>query len=208
MFSSTVDGTFGQVVFTPFEDEYKVPRATEQQIADFEAETDLPLPDDYKAYLLSINGGKVSPRGVAYRYTEEAKKVLGQVLLPTDEILTECVSVVRTFDAIEHPKARAYDLRRSLAHVKAWGRPGLLGIAQDTIGDFIVLDLNDGDFYGSVHYLTIQGVAPLVECGEEVPLGYIAPNFTAFTKMFFDYDAVVDVRVEEHLARMREMRGS
>lgn len=199
MFASKITGSFGPVEFLPDE---TVQGATEQQLKEIESETGLRLPDDYRDYLTTLNGGKVTPRGLAYRYSDEDKKVLEQVLSPSDEVLTDCIAIVRSFYSSAH-EIENRDILRAQIHVAAWGRPGLLGIAVTSFGDFIVLDLNEGDFYGSVHYLTLQGVAGLDETGDQVPLGYIAPNFTAMTQMFLDYDSVIDARVQAHLAQKK-----
>lgn len=200
---SEIDGTFGQVTFTGFDGPTAPPALSSAQIDRFESDRNLELPDDYKAFLLQLNGGKVSPRSVAYHYGESERQTLSSILSPTDEILTDPVTNVRYFYALGHPTT-SLSLEHMQVHVEAWGRPGLFGIAGTSHSGMIVLDLAEGEFFGSVYFLLYEGVAELVEHGIEVPLGYIAPNFTAFQGMFFDFDSVLDVRFQEHLKSLED----
>lgn len=197
-----ITGTFGTTTFTPFAGENTAPLCNIAQLENVEADHNIVFPDDYKAFLIQMNGAKPSPRGVAYRYSEKGKETLSTILSSDDEIITEPVAIVEYFYALGH-RDQSLELARVQAHVAAWGRPGLFGIASAKYGGIIVLDLTPNDNYGSVHFMHLEGVAELVENGIEVPLAYIAPNFTAFLGMFFDFDSVLDERFQQHLRSLK-----
>ena len=199
----TVQGAYAMVRFTSFADADASPAATDLEIERVEAEVGRRLPPDYRQYLQTINGGEVDPRGIAYRWTPSDIAVLNRFLSPLDDIITEPVCLIDYFYSAGHQGSN-FGLSRALQNVIDWaGRPGLLPIASTSIGDYIVMDLNDGPAHGSVHYMTIHGVAELDGTGIENPLGFIAPSFSAFTKLFFDLDAITKAQVAALMGQRR-----
>lgn len=189
MVELNIQGAFGPITFTPAAGQPAPTAADMARLDAYLAQEGLTLPDDYRAFLMATNGGKVDPSGFAYRYDAAGKALLAQVLDEEDEILSAPANDIRYFHGFaEGPITDLIDLQR---HVKAWGRPGLFGIASASFGDLVVLDLQPGEGYGAVHYLTLQGVAPLVEEGQEVPLGFVAGSFEAFRTGLFDLDEVM-----------------
>jgi hypothetical protein len=184
----TITGAFGPVTFTANPDRPEAAPEDLDRLDSYLAAAGLQLPDAFRAFLAQTNGAEVSPSGVAYRYTPEDRAILAQVLSEEDEILTQQVADVQNFAGFDEPDEDLIAMQR---HVRQWGRPGLFGIAGTTFGDFIVMDLAQGEMHGAIHYLTLQGVAPLGEEGVPVPLGYIAPSFESFQTMFFDIDEVM-----------------
>lgn len=67
-----VDGTFGPVTFSAFDGEDAPGPVQPDQLDDLETRHKVRLPDDYRAFMLRLNGAKPSPRGVAYRYNDAA----------------------------------------------------------------------------------------------------------------------------------------
>ncbi|MEJ6402407.1 SMI1/KNR4 family protein [Yoonia sp. 2307UL14-13] len=192
-----IQGAFGPVNFTPAVEKPTLTAVDIESLDEYLDANGMTLPDAYRQFLLTNNGGKVSPNGFAYRYDAAGKELLAQVLDPEDEILTESGNTLRYFHGFgPGPITNLIDFQ---SRVIDWGRPGLFGIASASYGDVVVLDLAPGPDVGSVHYLTLQGVAPLVEEGEQVPLGFIAPNFQAFQTGFFDFDEVMAASQSERL---------
>ncbi|MEM1373651.1 MAG: SMI1/KNR4 family protein [Pseudomonadota bacterium] len=191
MTETKIDGAFGPVTFHAAAHRPS-PALTDMEHLDaYLSEQGLELPPAYRQFLETHNGGKVAPNGFAYRYEPEAKEVLERVLDPEDEILAEPGSTLRYFHGFGSDVIS--DLLTFQKRVTPWGRPGLFGIASAEFGDAVVLDLATGDGYGSVHYLTIQGVAELVEEEDEfVPLAFIAPSFEVFQSGFFDFDEMME----------------
>lgn len=199
-----IDGQFGDVILKHYEDkEFQTPLASDQDIqAIVEAVGAGPLPADYMAYLKTINGGKVEPRGVRYSWTPEDIRKLQIILSPTDEIIADPAALVSCLLSAGCDRKGA-DILSSYRLVVPWMQPGYLPIADTSIGDQIVMNLNEGEDYGSIHYMTLQGVAALIDMGETNPLGFIAPDFTTFTTLFFDLDSII----ADDLAEFLRQRG-
>lgn len=197
MADTIIQGAFGPITFVPAETQPQPSAADLARLDEWLLARRLTLPDAYRAFLLAGNGGKVVPNGFAYQYDDAGKALLSRVMDPDDEIIAEPGNTLRYFHGFA-PGPIA-DLISFQHGVQQWGRPGLFGIASASFGDIVVLDLADGEMFGSVHYLTLQGVAPLVEAGETVPLGYIAPSFEVFQTVFFDFDEVRDQAQSERL---------
>lgn len=198
-----VPGAYVEVRFTSLTGANANSPATDVEIAQLEAAVGRRLPPDYRHYLQTINGGRVDPRGIAYRWTAADVEVLTRFLSPRDDIIIEPLCLVAVIYPARHDNPNI-SMDRVLQNVVDWaGRPGLLPIAGTSIGDYIVMDLNDGPDHGSVHYMTIHGVAELDGTGLANPLGFIAPSFSGFTKLFFDLDAITEAQVAALLGQQR-----
>ncbi len=193
-----IDGTFGQVVFSPLDRDGNADAAPKTKLADLAAEKNVVFPDDYSTFMKNLNGAKPSPRGVAYRYDDEGIDALTKLLGPEDEIITEPVATVRYLYGLDHPNS-SLDLANMQSPVEEWGRKALFAIGGAAYGGMIVMDLAAGDMHGSIHFMHFKGIAELAEHSIDVPLGYIAPNFTAFQGMFFDIDTMHDQQLKDLL---------
>jgi hypothetical protein len=203
MANTIIQGAFGPVAFVPAETQGQPDAADMARLDAWLHDHGLSLPESYRAFLLANNGGKVMPNGFAYQYDDAGKALLSQVMDADDEIIAEPGNTLRYFHGFA-PGPIA-DLISFQHGVQQWGRPGLFGIASASFGDLVVLDLAPGDLFGSVHYLTLQGIAPLVENGQQVPLGYIAPSFEVFQTVFFDFD---DVMAQAQSGRLQDFLDS
>jgi hypothetical protein len=199
MANTIIQGAFGPVAFVPADTQAQPSAADMARLDDWLLQHRLTLPAAYRAFLMAGNGGKVMPNGFAYHYDDAGKALLAQVMDADDEIIAEPGNTLRYFHGFA-PGPIA-DLISFQHGVQQWGRPGLFGIASASFGDLVVLDLAPGDLFGSVHYLTLQGIAPLVESGQQVPLGYIAPSFEVFQTVFFDFD---DVMAQPQAGRLQD----
>lgn len=193
-----VEGSFSDVSLGSFSGEFYNLPATKEDILNLESISSSRIPPDYKNYLNEINGGDVDPRGIIYRWSPGDIKKLHFFLEEDHEIIVDEYTIVKFFYSAKHEN-KSFDMLAALSHVNEWGGPGLLPVASTITGDFIVMDVREGDSYGSIHFMTIHGVAALEEFGLYSPLAFIAPNFTSMTRLFFDADSMPEEELQQFI---------
>lgn len=198
------DGRDGPGTLVPFSGEYAVDPATDADIAHVTEISGLRLPSVYEHYLRTVNGGTAEPDdGFDYRYDPDDLPIMHRCLPPDDEILAEPRTVIAEFLAATHPR-KGLGIEASLRHTRRWTRPAVLPIASTDLGDILVLDLEEGDRYGSVEFLTLHGVGALEGTGIDVPLAHVAESFEAFLQGLYDLESIMEERA---MAVIRRGKG-
>lgn len=140
------------------------PSTTEDIVQELEQTIGFTLPEDYRSWILENNGGVPTPGGFEFNDLYGAKESVVQLFLP--------VGKEHTYNVLGQ-----YELFTGEDRLPAEVVP----IAFDPFGNMICLDLQDGEFKGTVLFWDHE--MEHVESGLESNLFIVAESFSEFLQM-------------------------
>ena len=155
------------------------PPTTPEAIQAFEAQIGAQLPDDYKLFLLTQNGGTISSL-LVYRRA----KTSGCIPVAPEEHLAETeIEGIRILFGLSGQAKNKNSLERQFRLYGNDVPKGFLIIGRDYFSEIILISLRR-DTYGRIYYLEREGLEipdeVLAEWGECYNVYFIANSFTEF----------------------------
>jgi SMI1 / KNR4 family (SUKH-1) len=145
------------------------PQVTEPEIAAFETELGAPLPEDYRAFLLDVNGGRTAR---SHRvFTMRMRKV------------REDETVLNSLNSLNDSEAQ-FDLATRWRWERQWLPPEVVPVGYDDFGGTVVVVIS-GPRRGQIWFLDgvdprPEGANPRVEWFDQRDVSKISDSFREF----------------------------
>lgn len=154
-----------------------LPFASEEQVVAFEAFIKTRLPDDYRKFLKTVNGGMVDPsqsESVCFQVQWEGR--------PKCETSIESLGYLNSLGNGEHidVESRTRLWFSSIGDSEAFAFPGVIPIGHDGGFGTIVIGIGDDDNRGRIYFVLDTGHADFSFDRPRYNIGFVANSFHEF----------------------------